>query len=179
MWIRHKQGRILNYAPDDLHQAQVRRQRGWTEDDVLIFLRLNLMVATFEWAEILAQAATDREEGCDSSIANALIYAHTNWRTNAFREHCRINHYTPEKTIPGTPGWESFVKLYDADKTAEQLIRAWKDSPPRAPAHSFLADTNNVGQMLLWQDDQDFQDYAPDDSDFEHALAELELIESR
>ncbi|CCM01659.1 uncharacterized protein FIBRA_03721 [Fibroporia radiculosa] len=113
MWLRHKPDLVQNHAPDDLKQAQVRRQRGWTEDDVPIFLRLNPMVTTFQWTKILAQAAADREAGDDSSVANALL---------------------PGEEIPGTPGFRGFQFQYRAEEVAVQIKRVWRDDPERYPA---------------------------------------------
>ncbi|CCM06116.1 uncharacterized protein FIBRA_08365 [Fibroporia radiculosa] len=83
-WIRRKASRVQGYTPDSVRQAQVRRQAGWTEDDVLIFLQPNLQVATFEWAEILAQAS--RVGRCLFDRRRCLCSTHTDGRIAAFRE---------------------------------------------------------------------------------------------
>ncbi|CCM05949.1 uncharacterized protein FIBRA_08188 [Fibroporia radiculosa] len=153
MWIRPKQGVVQNYAPDNLRQAQVRRQRGWTEDDVLIFLRLNPMVATFEWAEILAQAATDREEGNHYSIANALLYSHTVMRKSAFTNFCERINMTPSDVHPESKDYKFFVTEYDADVTATRLIEAWRNQAPEYPLPAFAADTGMDDYFIIEQDD--------------------------
>ncbi|CCM05819.1 uncharacterized protein FIBRA_08053 [Fibroporia radiculosa] len=151
MWIRLKQGIVQNYAPDNLRQAQVRRQRGWTEDDVLIFLRLNPMVATFEWAEILAQAATDREEGDHYSIANALLYSHTVMRKSAISAFCARINMDQADVHPDSKDYDVFVKEYNADVTASRLIEAWRNQAPAYPPPAFSADTQMAEYLVLEQ----------------------------
>ncbi|CCM00068.1 uncharacterized protein FIBRA_02095 [Fibroporia radiculosa] len=151
MWIRPKQGIVQNYAPDNLRQAQVRRQRGWTEDDVLIFLRLNPMVATFEWAEILAQAATDREEGDHYSIANALLYSHTVMRKSVFAAFCARINMDPADVHPDSKDYVFFVKEFNADVTASRLIEAWRTQAPAYPPPAFIADTQMADYLVLEQ----------------------------
>ncbi|CCM06501.1 uncharacterized protein FIBRA_08771 [Fibroporia radiculosa] len=149
MWIRPKQGIVQNYAPDNLRQAQVCHQRGWTEDDILIFLHLNPMVATFEWAEILAQAATDREEGDHYSIANALLYSHTIMQKSTFSALCEKIDMDPSDVHPDTKDYEFFVKEYNADVTATRLIEAWKNQTPVYPPPVFIADTQLADYLVI------------------------------
>ncbi|CCM05678.1 uncharacterized protein FIBRA_07909 [Fibroporia radiculosa] len=98
------------------------------------------MVATFEWAEILAQAAADRQNGDFSSVANALLYAHTLWHKNAFRRFCSDRHLIEEKVLPGNPAWDQFTSEYEADYVASQIMESWKVEPDRYPPPAFLGD---------------------------------------
>ncbi|KAF9813481.1 hypothetical protein IEO21_05588 [Rhodonia placenta] len=76
-WIRTKAPTTSQRAaPHDHSSHQLRNQRGWFVDDVLEFLRLNPMVSTFGWSEILAEALADRERGQPHSRANARLLAH-------------------------------------------------------------------------------------------------------
>ena len=58
-----------------------RRQRSWRPSDIMVFLRLNPMVGTFEWAEILAKCKEDQANGNEYSKEWAVVESYTSWRS--------------------------------------------------------------------------------------------------
>ena len=63
-----------------------RRQRSWRPSDIMVFLRLNPMVGTFEWAEILAKCKEDQANGNEFSKEWAILESYTKWRSKKMAE---------------------------------------------------------------------------------------------
>ncbi|CCL99626.1 uncharacterized protein FIBRA_01645 [Fibroporia radiculosa] len=93
------------------------------------------MVATFEWAEILAQAATDREDGDYYSVANAFLYAYTILRKSAFTVFCERINMDSSDVHPDSKDYKFFEQDYQAN--CPDL------SPP-----AFFRDMQNVDHLL-------------------------------
>jgi len=67
-WIR-----VKRVAEGPRHRGH----HGWTQDDIVVFLRLNPLAFTFTWAEILSQALEDMERGAFRTEACARLRCHT------------------------------------------------------------------------------------------------------
>ena len=52
----------------------------------MVFLRLNPMVGTFEWAEILAKCKEDQANGNEHSKEWAILESYTKWRSKKMAE---------------------------------------------------------------------------------------------
>ncbi|KAF9807321.1 hypothetical protein IEO21_08269 [Rhodonia placenta] len=96
---------LTNHFPT----RQLRAQCGWSAGDVLEFLRLNPMVSTFGWAEILAEALADRAAGRPHSRANARLQAHTTERVFRWRQFYQDRGKVPELACARSDDFDAFT----------------------------------------------------------------------
>lgn len=107
--------------PHDARTLQLREQGGWSADDVLEFLRLNPMVSTFGWAQILAAALDDREQGRPHSRANACLLARTVERVFRWRRFHQARGQVPEFTSSQSADFADFTAWCAVETRAENL----------------------------------------------------------
>ncbi|KAI0944494.1 hypothetical protein AcW1_002185 [Taiwanofungus camphoratus] len=94
-------------------------------DTIVEFLRLNPMVATFDWAEILAECDDSPPSLQHPSMARARLHAHTIFRMITWGRFHEDRQLDPAMTDPlGHRFWE-FTEWYDAESKASALFERW------------------------------------------------------
>lgn len=103
-------------------------QHGWDPDIIVEFLQLNPMVATFDWAEILAECDDNPHlPPQPQSLARARLHSHTILHVIAW-EWFHANHQlNPEMMNPlGHRFWE-FTEWYNTENKVLALFQRWED----------------------------------------------------
>lgn len=131
-WIRTKAPVASPLAlPHDDRTRQLHAQCGWSAGDVLEFLRLNPMVSTFGWAEILAEALADRAAGRPHSRANARLQAHTTERVFRWRRFYQVRGKVPELACARSDDFDAFTAWCAVETRADNLLVLWEERDAR------------------------------------------------
>ncbi|EED84997.1 predicted protein [Postia placenta Mad-698-R] len=131
----HDTARAARFLTNHFPSRQLRDQCGWSADDVLEFLRLNPMVSTFGWSEILAEALADCERGQPHSRANARLLAHTVERVFRWQQFHRTRRKAPAFTSSLSADFADFTEWCDVETRAENLLILWEERALALAAH--------------------------------------------
>ena len=148
-WIRIKEPSVPVAAPphEDAASRRTRAQRGWSAEDVICFLRLNPLVASFEWSEILSHDADDITEGRRHTPNEARLLSHTRLRKEAWNRFHREKNIDPKDTVPCSELHDEFLAYYDPEGHALTLHASWEKPATPVPP-SPLASPPGAGLAL-------------------------------
>ncbi|KAI0953240.1 hypothetical protein AcW1_007509 [Taiwanofungus camphoratus] len=129
-WIRTKR----QQGPRDPLLMGPPEQRGWTPDDIMEFLRLNPMVSTFDWAEILAKSLLEVEAARTRTFTRARLMCHTVGRQAAWQRFHADRHLDPGMTTALGGKYRDFCEWYDAEAKAFEMYHNWIDEGIAEPS---------------------------------------------
>lgn len=136
-------------VPHDHCTQQLRGQRGWSADDVPEFLRLNRMVSTFGWSEILAEALDDRDNGLPHSQANTRLLAHTVERVFRWQRFHQDRNMVPALTSSLSEEFAAFTEWCDVETRAANLLVLWEERDLASGAPPLSVSSQVAGRPAL------------------------------
>lgn len=126
-----------------------RFQRNWKPSDIVDFVKINPLVGTFTWSEILTKVKDDLLNDRPYSYNVARLTAHTSWRQAKWEEMMKkhFRRFGAEEFSMNHKVVQDWVdNMHDrAERFAQELYDTWTDNPdlPSRPVAEALEEWIN------------------------------------